>query len=132
MAKSILSKINKLPISITDNAWEKMSHVLKNTSSAFLFSAKGGGCNGFNYNLNTIDVKEIESLSNEKILPTIIEKNNAKVMIEDSSLWLLIGTTIDYAKEDYSKGVFESRFIFTPKKEIASSCGCGISFTPKT
>ena len=43
----------------------------------------------------------------------------------------LLGTTIDYISEDYNQGVFENKFIFTPDKDYASSCGCGISFTPK-
>ena len=43
----------------------------------------------------------------------------------------LLGTTINYISEDYEKGIFENKFVFTPDKKIASSCGCGISFTPK-
>ena len=43
----------------------------------------------------------------------------------------LLGTTIDYMYEDYNYGIFESKFIFLPNKKLASSCGCGISFTPK-
>ena len=127
----MLSTLTKNPISITDNAWNKMTYILKNNNYAFLFSAKGGGCNGFNYTLNTIDEKEFQELLDEKVSPTIIENNNTKLIIESSSLWLLIGTNIDYIKEDYSKNIFESKFIFTPKKELATTCGCGISFTPK-
>ena len=29
---------------------------------------------------------------------------------------LLLGTTVDFIEEDYSKNIFESRFIFTPEK----------------
>ena len=39
--------------------------------------------------------------------------------------------TIDYIFEDYDKGIFENKFIFETDKNVASSCGCGISFTPK-
>ncbi len=45
--------------------------------------------------------------------------------------FLLLGTTIDYIHEDYLNGVFENKFVFIPDKTLASSCGCGISFTPK-
>ena len=131
MLRRMLSTLRKDPISITDNAWNKMKVVLQDKNYAFLFSAKGGGCNGFNYTLNTIDEKEFHELSLEKVPPTIIKNNNTKLIIESSSLWLLIGTNIDYIKEDYSKNIFESKFIFTPKKELATTCGCGVSFTPK-
>jgi len=47
-----------------------------------------------------------------------------------SELYLL-GTTIDYINQDYIKNIFESKFIFNIDKELASACGCGISFTPK-
>ena len=43
----------------------------------------------------------------------------------------LIGTTIDYQFEDVKKGIYDSKFIFTPDKKIATSCGCGVSFSPK-
>ena len=43
----------------------------------------------------------------------------------------LLGTTIDYISEDYSKGQYESKFVFNVDKKFASSCGCGISFSPK-
>jgi len=43
----------------------------------------------------------------------------------------VIGTTIDYINEDYKKGIFENKFIYNVDKKLASSCGCGISFTPK-
>ena len=43
----------------------------------------------------------------------------------------LIGTTIDYVKEDYNKGIFENKFIYNIDKKLASSCGCGVSFMPR-
>ena len=43
----------------------------------------------------------------------------------------LLGTKIDYVNEDYSQGVYESKFIFEPDKDLATSCGCGVSFSPK-
>lgn len=62
--------------------------------------------------------------------PTIIKKDNIKILIEPKSEMLLIGTTIDYIKEDYDKNIFENKFIFIPDKTLTSSCGCGISFIP--
>ena len=52
--------MNKPIIIITVSAWRKMKHILqrKNNSIGFLFSADGGGCNGFKYKLNPIDQKQ--------------------------------------------------------------------------
>ena len=43
----------------------------------------------------------------------------------------LLGTVIDHVSEDYSKGRYESKFLFKVDPKLASSCGCGISFSPK-
>ena len=43
----------------------------------------------------------------------------------------LLGTSIDYVKEDYQKGIYESKFVFDINKETMSSCGCGTSFSPQ-
>ena len=48
--------IKKAPIQISLNAWHKMTDILtKSDASGFLFFAKGGGCNGFNYKLEPIN-----------------------------------------------------------------------------
>ena len=110
----------RVPIIVTKKAWEKMFNIAsKNINHNFLFSANGGGCNGFNYKLELIKNNDIN------------ENNNVKLIIEPTSELLLLGTTIDYIKEDYSKNIFESKFIFTPKKDFATTCGCGVSFSLK-
>lgn len=124
----------KFPITVTNNAWQKINDILKsNNDVAMIFSAEGGGCNGFNYKLNPmqeIDFKMIQSES-EKVKPSIINNGDSKILIEPLSEMLLLGTTIDYIKEDYQKGIYESKFVFVPDKKFASSCGCGISFNIK-
>lgn len=124
--------IRKIPITITKQAWDKMRYI-KNSNNcyAFIFSAKGGGCNGFNYNLETIDKKEYKILMEEKPIPTELIEKDTRLIIEPQSEMLLLGTTIDYVNEDYSKQIFESKFIYTPLKDFATTCGCGISFSPK-
>ena len=85
-------------------------------------------------NLDLLNDKEYENIHNTyfvKIKPTIIKKDNTEILIDPMSEFLLLGTTIDYIYEDYSNGIFENKFIFIPDKTFASSCGCGISFTPK-
>ena len=59
-----------------------------------------------------------------------IRKYNSKIFVDpdaESFIW----NDTDYVEEDWNKGVFENKFIFIPDKDLVSSCGCGISFTPK-
>jgi len=120
--------MNRTLINITKNAWTKINYIVKNSSGkqGMIFSAGGGGCNGFNYKLNTIndEYKDLHKFS-------FVQDSYLKVYIEPMSEMYLIGTTIDYVHEDFSKGIYESKFKFIPNKEIASTCGCGVSFSPK-
>lgn len=134
MIKRLFSTIKNYPIIITDDAWSKMSEIIiKQNSKSFLLSASSGGCNGFNYELNLLNNVEHNNFINKYEVNKITEiKNNDIILLIDSlSEFLLFGTTIDYVSSDYNKNIFESKFIFKPDKNLATSCGCGISFTPK-
>ena len=118
-------------INITKNAWTKLSSILNksNNKSGFIFGVTSGGCNGFNFDLRLIENKEMEKM--EKLKASTLEFKETKLYIEPLSEMYLIGTTIDFINEDFNKGIFESKFIYNIDKKLASSCGCGISFTPK-
>ena len=64
---------------------------------------------------------------------SILENNDsgAKVLVDPQSEMILFGTTIDFVTEDFSKGIFENKFIFKPDNELVSACGCGVSFSLK-
>ena len=126
-----LSTISKYPINITDKAWNKIGDIIgKSQSKGMLFSISSGGCNGFNYSFNIIDEKNNDIFDN-KIKPNLIENKSSKVYIDPMAEMYLIGTTIDYIEEDYSKGIYESKFVYKADKNIATNCGCGVSFSPK-
>ena len=118
----------KKGISITKNAWNKMESIMKRSknNTGFMFSAKSGGCNGFNFDLTLM---EDDKLKDSK--PMVLKNNKTKVYVDPLSEMYLLGTTIDYIYEDYSKGQFENKFIFKVDSQLLSSCGCGISFSPK-
>ena len=119
-------------IQITKNAWKKMFQILQQTNHnrGFLYSASSGGCNGFNFELNLLEKKLHNEITQKKFY-TMIQNQTTKVYIDPVSEMYLLGTTIDYVSEDYSKGEFESKFKFIINKETMTSCGCGISFSPK-
>ena len=127
------------PIRITQNAWRKMRDILlkSNNNLGFIYSASSGGCNGFNFELNIIQEKEYENIIKQKFYSVLTEETKetneipANVYVDPMSEMILLGTTIDYIHEDYSKGQFESKFNFEINKELMTSCGCGISFSPK-
>ena len=125
--------IRKVGIFVTQNAWLKMRDIIcvSENKFGFLFSATSGGCSGFSFNLDLIDKKIFTELTQHKLKPTILEGEKTKVYVDPLSELYLFGTNIDYIKEDYSKGQFESKFVFKIDKDLATSCGCGISFTPK-
>ena len=135
MIKRFFSVTTNHSITITNNAWIKIKEITsKQKEFCFLFSAKSGGCNGFNYNFNLIDETEYNKIVEEncgRIKPTILTNDSTKILVDPVSEFLLLGTTIDFVKEDYAKNIFESKFVFQPNKDISASCGCGISFTPK-
>lgn len=118
----------KLIVNITKPAWNKIGEVLNKTNKcSFLFSATGGGCNGYNYNFKAIEEYKFNSIINEtKIKPTIIENNGNKVLIDPLSEFLLTDTTIDFEKT-----IYESKFNFITNKDKVNSCGCGTSFSLK-
>ena len=62
---------------------------------------------------------------------TILNESDTDIYIDPLSEMYLLGTTIDYVNEDYTKGQLESKFVFEVDKDLMSSCGCGISFSPK-
>ena len=123
--------MSKNIITVTKNAFQKMNSIMKksNNKNGFLFRIDSGGCNGFNFNLKLMEDKELDKIIKQK--PNIIQDEKVKVYVEPLSELYLVGTEIDYLKEDYSKGIFESKFVYNVDKKMASTCGCGVSFTPR-
>ena len=131
MSLKSVNRLSKVGIYVTQNAWTKMEDVIQISKNklGFLFSASSGGCNGFNFKLDLLDNKIYDDIC--KQTPNILKNNNTKLYIDPLTEMFLLGTTIDYIYEDYSKGQFENKFVFNVDNKLASSCGCGISFTPK-
>ena len=129
MIKSLFSTVRKFPITITNGALNKMSEIIKKQNAvSFVFSAVTGGCNGLNYNLKLRDkdkyTQTYDTYSNNgKIKPTMIEKNNVKILIDPISEMFLLGTTIDWKKD-----IMGEAFHFENPNAV-SQCGCGTSFS---
>ena len=101
---------------ITNNAAKKIIELSKKKEKKMLrISVTGGGCQGFQYNL------DMEDKSKKKDI--IIKKNNAVIVIDQNSLNLIKGSEIDFVED-----LIGARFkVNNPK--ATSSCSCGTSFS---
>ena len=123
------------PIVVTSTAWQKMASILQKTQHhGFVLSARGGGCNGFNYHLQShreVDLRRFFEATTQT--PTVYRPKLlwAPMYVDPYSEELLRGTTIDYEAENLHLGIYSGGFTFTPRGGVASSCGCGVSFAPR-
>ena len=107
----------KQVITLSDNAANRIKEIISNDKTKSLgvrVGVKSGGCAGMSYVMEY--AKEINP-SDE-----IIEDNGVKVFIDPSAIMYLLGTEMDYKKEQFS-----STFIFKNPNET-ERCGCGESF----
>jgi len=105
-------------LTISTFALKKIKNIIKiNNANALLISIKGGGCNGFNYDLTPLN----ENIKQDK-LDEIIKINDVNIHLCGKSMMYLMGTHIDYKID-----IMGERFDFS-NDNIASKCGCGTSF----
>ena len=111
--KSIMSPIIKL----SDNAAKRIKEIMSSAEKDALgvrVSVKSGGCAGMSYVMEY--AKKIDP-SDE-----LIEDKGVKVFIDPGAIMYLLGTEMDYKKEQFS-----SSFVFNNPNET-ERCGCGESF----
>jgi iron-sulfur cluster insertion protein len=78
-------------------------------------SVSGGGCSGYQYGFTLDDTLTPED--------RLVERNGAKLVVDEMSLGLLGGAEVDFTEELVGSS-------FTVKNpNAASSCGCGKSFS---
>ncbi len=78
-------------------------------------AVEGGGCSGFQYKFDFADTPNDDDI--------VLERDGAKVVIDDMSLEFLAGSEIDYARE-----LIGSAFKIQNPNAVAG-CGCGTSFS---
>ncbi len=107
----------KQVITLSDNAASKIKEIIskdKGKSLGVRVGVKSGGCAGMSYIMEY--AKEINP--NDEV----IEDKGVKVFIDPGAIMYLLGTEMDYKKEQFS-----SSFIFKNPNET-ERCGCGESF----
>ena len=104
-------------IKLSDNAASRIKEIMANAekdSIGVRVSVKSGGCAGMSYVMEYS--KEINP--NDEL----IEDKGVKVFIDSAAVMYLLGTEMDYKKEEFS-----SSFVFNNPNET-ERCGCGESF----
>ena len=104
-------------IKLSDNAATRIKEIMSNAkenSIGVRVGVKSGGCAGMSY---------IMEYTN-KVNPNdeVIEDKGVKVFIDPTAVMYLLGTEIDYKKEE-----FASTFVVKNPNET-ERCGCGESF----
>ena len=104
-------------IKLSDNAALRIKEIMSNAGNDSLgvrVSVKTGGCAGMSYIMEYT----------KKINPNdeVVEDKGVKVFVDSSAVMYLLGTEMDYKKEELS-----SSFVFNNPNET-ERCGCGESF----
>ena len=104
-------------IKLSDNAALRIKEIMssdENQSLGVRVSVKTGGCSGMSY---VMDYTKEVNPSDE-----LIEDKGVKVFVDSAAVMYLLGTEMDYKKEELS-----SSFVFNNPNET-ERCGCGESF----
>ena len=104
-------------IKLSNNAALRIKEIMSNAEKSAIcvrVSVKSGGCAGMSY------VMEYSKEVNPN--DELIEDKGVKVYIDSAAVMYLLGTEMDYKKEDFS-----SSFVFNNPNET-ERCGCGESF----
>ena len=109
--------MTKQIISLSDQAATRIKEIMSSASNDSIgvrVGVKSGGCAGMSYVMEY--TKEVNP-SDE-----IIEDKGVKVFVDSGAIMYLLGTEMDYKKEEFS-----SSFVFKNPNET-ERCGCGESF----
>ena len=109
--------MNKQVITLSDRAADRVKEIMAKADEPIIGVRVGvasGGCAGMSYVMEY--AKKIDP-SDE-----LIEDKGVKVFIDPGAIMYLLGTEMDYKKEQFS-----SSFVFNNPNET-ERCGCGESF----
>jgi len=109
--------MSKQVITLSDRAAERVKEIMASAKEPIVGVRVGiasGGCAGMSY--------VIEYAKNANQNDENIEDKDVNVLIDQKAIMYLLGTEMDYKKEQFS-----STFVFKNPNET-ERCGCGESF----
>jgi iron-sulfur cluster assembly protein len=104
------------PVTLSASAAKQINAIMKKMGkNDFLRVAiEGGGCSGFSYKFDFAEAANDDDL--------LIERDGARVLVDEMSLEFITGSEIDYTNE-----LIGSAFKINNPNATAN-CGCGTSF----
>jgi iron-sulfur cluster insertion protein len=106
-------------LAISENAARRIRAIAAAEGDANLMlrvSVSGGGCSGFQYGFKLDATRGADD--------RVFEQNGVKVVVDETSLDLVKGATLDFV-EDLVGSYFKMS-----NPNAVSTCGCGTSFSP--
>jgi iron-sulfur cluster assembly accessory protein len=105
------------PVTVTARAANRINEIVaaETLNKLLRVSVEGGGCSGFQYKFDLVGAAAADDI--------VIERDNARVLVDPVSLGFLAGSEIDYV-DDLIGAAFKVR-----NPNATASCGCGTSFT---
>ena len=104
-----------LPPTVTNRAFERLAEIgAADQGKALRVAVEGGGCSGFQYEI------ELDVVGEDEL---VLEGSGEKVVIDSVSLPFLAQATIDFSEE-----LIGARLVIE-NPNATSSCGCGTSFS---
>ena len=106
-----------MPVTVTERAATRINEIVADevVNKLLRVSVEGGGCSGFQYKFDLVAEPASDDL--------VIERDNARVLVDPVSLEFLNGAEIDFV-DDLIGSAFKIR-----NPNATASCGCGTSFT---
>lgn len=103
-------------VTVTGDAAKRIAFLMQTegADAKLRIEVNGGGCSGFSYGFRFDTEVHADDL--------VIERDDAVILIDETSLQFLAGSKIDYV-EDLMAAAFK---IENPN--ASSACGCGTSF----
>ena len=109
--------MNTQTVTLSEAAAKRIASIIakEEGKQALRVSVEGGGCSGFSYKFDLVEGAEDDDI--------LIERDNAKVLIDKISLVYMAGSEIDFVDDL----IGQSFQIQNPN--AVASCGCGTSFS---
>jgi len=108
-------------IQLADSCVARLNQITNNQPGSYLrVMVEGGGCSGFQYKF------ELEEDRIDEDEDKVFEREGAKIVIDETSLDYLKGSTIEYHTE-----LIRSAFRIAENPQAEQGCSCGASFSIK-